>query len=177
MNVLFEQDGLEHLDQLGCEALILPFFDDERPPRGTLGLVDWRFAGLVSRLIQRGVVRGEAGATSLLPARRRLPSIDKIFVLGLGPVDGFDAKRFEEAVQAILDLARRVKLRTMGLSLPGRSLDRIAPVPAIEAFLRIAEPLIDEATAITILDRPDALRAMEPAVALVKRRMRARFDA
>ena len=70
MNVLFEQDGLEHLDQLGCEALILPFFDDERPPRGTLGLVDWRFAGLVSRLIQRGVVRGEAGATSLLPARR-----------------------------------------------------------------------------------------------------------
>jgi hypothetical protein len=177
VNVLFEQDDLEHLDELGCEALLLPLFADEMPPRGTLGWVDWRFAGMISRLIERGVVRGDLGFESVLPARRRLPSIDKIFVFGLGPSAGFDESRFERAVEAMLELSRAVKLRTFGLALPGRSLGLVAPVRGVECFLRLAERHVAGDTEITILDEADALREMEPVVALVRRRIRARHSA
>jgi hypothetical protein len=177
MNVLFEQDGLEHLDQLGCEALILPLFSDEAPPRGTLGWVDWRFAGLISRLIERGVVRGDLGCESVIPARRRLPSIDKIFVVGMGPREGFDEARFERAIEAMLTLSLSVKLRTFGLALPGRSFALVPPVRGVECFLRFAEPIVADNTEITILDEPEALREMEPVVAMVRRRIRARHSA
>jgi hypothetical protein len=177
MNVLFEQDGLEHLDQLGCEALILPLFSDEKPPQGTLGLIDWRFAGKLSRLIERGVVKGELGSDSILPARLRLPSIDKIFVVGMGERGGFDEARFEQAVEAMLALSRAAKLRTFGVSLPGRGLGLVPAVRSIEFFLRSAERLVADATEITILDEADALREMQPVVAMVRRRMRARHGA
>jgi hypothetical protein len=177
VNVLFEQDTLEHLDQLGCEALVLPLFSDEAPPRGTLGLVDWRFAGKISRLIEEGVVRAELGESSVLPARLRLPSIDKIFVVGVGPRAGFDEARFERSVEIMLELAASVKLRTLGLALPGRCLGLVEAVRGIECFLRIAERLVGPNTEITILDEPEALREMEPVVAMVRRRMRARGGA
>jgi hypothetical protein len=177
VNVLFKQDDLEHLDELGCEALLLPLFSDERPPQGTLAWVDWRFAGMISRLIERGVIRGDVGCESMLPARRRLPSLDKIFVFGLGPSAGFDEPRFERAVEAMLALSRAVKLRTFGLALPGRSLGLVAPVRGVECFLRLAERQVADDAEITILDEPEALREMEPVVALVRRRIRARYSA
>ena len=79
MDVHFVAPELRRLDELKIEALVMPFFSDERPLRGPLGSVDWRLCGRVSRLIERGIVTGKKGETVLVPARPRLP-FEKLFL-------------------------------------------------------------------------------------------------
>ena len=57
MHIHFALPELAQLDELRCEALALPFFSDERPLRGALGLVDWRLCGMVSSLIIEGMAQ------------------------------------------------------------------------------------------------------------------------
>ena len=59
MDVRFVAPDWENLDALRSEAILTPFFSDERPLAGVLGLIDWRMCGFVSRMVVRGHVRGE----------------------------------------------------------------------------------------------------------------------
>ena len=69
MSVSFLASELGKWDQLdkAPEALMLPFFADERPLRGAAGLCDWRLCGRLSRMLHAGRVRGAWGETTLYP--------------------------------------------------------------------------------------------------------------
>ncbi|HEX2678597.1 MAG TPA: M17 family peptidase N-terminal domain-containing protein, partial [Polyangiales bacterium] len=83
MDIRFLAPELRHLDALKCEAIVAPFFSDERPLSGALGLLDWRLCGFLSRAMLRGEIRGEQGETVLVPLRPRF-TVDKLFLFGLG---------------------------------------------------------------------------------------------
>src|SRR4051812_50168900 len=74
------------------EALVLPFFSDERPLRGAAGLCDWRLCGRLSRLLLGGRGRGNWGETTLYPpvvaGGPRLP-FSRLGVFGPGPPGRF----------------------------------------------------------------------------------------
>src|SRR5438874_9265009 len=69
VTVSFLASDLAKWDQLegAPEALVLPFFSDERPLRGAAGLCDWRLCGRLSRLLASGRVQGQWGETTLYP--------------------------------------------------------------------------------------------------------------
>ena len=69
MLVRFITPSLRCFDDLKSEAMSVPFFSDERPPRGALGMVDWRLGGRVSSLLGAGRICGNRGETVLIPAR------------------------------------------------------------------------------------------------------------
>lgn len=171
MDVHFVAPELRRLDELKIEALVMPFFSDERPLRGPLGSVDWRLCGRVSRLIERGIVTGKKGETVLVPARPRLP-FEKLFLYGLGPRADFDYIANDTALNAMLGTLSRARVRASVLVLPGRAVGLVSPTDAMEAFLRIAENHA-ELDAVTLVEDVEAQKAMLPIVERERRRARA----
>lgn len=162
---------LRRLDELKTEAIALPFFEDERPLRGALGLVDWRLCGQISRLLVRGRARGALAETVLIPTRPRL-AFEKLFLFGAGTSTELDERRFLRVVERMLETLDRARVRASVLALPGRALDRIAAQRAMELFLAqaAAHPEQDQ---VTLIEDHDAQRAMTPVVEREKRRQRA----
>ena len=68
-----------------CEILVLGFFEDERPLRGSSGWVDWRLNGVLSRYVIDKRLSGTWKETTLIPSQGRiLPPL--ILLVGLGKV-------------------------------------------------------------------------------------------
>ncbi|MGD8860587.1 MAG: M17 family peptidase N-terminal domain-containing protein [Myxococcales bacterium] len=174
MEVHFAPPELSTLDDLRCEALALPFFSDERPLRGALGLVDWRMCAMISKLRKSGDLEGSAGETSLLPARPKLP-MDKVFLFGLGPRAKLSTTQVRAAIEHMLDTLERAGVRTSALCLPGRSTDAVTPADAMEAFVGAvdARKQHDE---LILLETHDAQRKMEPVIERERRRARAQLS-
>lgn len=74
----------EPIVHVPCDTLVIPVPADERPLRGTAGLVDWRVCGAISRQLACGFVAGKRGEAVLLPAPRPLRA-SRLLLMGLGP--------------------------------------------------------------------------------------------
>jgi hypothetical protein len=173
MEVRFVVPDLRRLDQLKSEALALPFFEDERPLRGALGLVDWRLCGQVSKLLVRGRARGATGETVLVPTRPRLP-FEKLILFGAGKKDDLDAVRFVAIVERMLTTLDRARVRASVLALP-RHGDKVPAARAMEIFLVLAARHREQDQA-TLIEDADAQRAMMPIVEREKRKALADVD-
>lgn len=171
MDIHFKVPDLRRLDTLRCEAMAIGVFEDERPMRGALGLVDWRLCGAVSRLLTTGRLAGTRGERLLLSSRRRLP-FDKIFLFGLGTRKELDPGCFEEAVRAMFDTLSDARIRSAVLALPGRTNGLLGPKEAMERFLSLAEGRGDP-DEITLIEDAEAQKTMAPLVEQARRRARA----
>jgi hypothetical protein len=171
LDIHFVLPELRHLDRLKSEAISLPFFSDERPLRGTLGLLDWRMCGRISKLILARRIDGARDEITLVPARPRL-TFEKVFLFGLGPREAFDAEVYARTTARMLETLTRARVRASALALPGRALGLIDPVSAMESFLRVAaqHPEHDD---VTLLEGLDAQKEMAPIVERERRRARA----
>jgi hypothetical protein len=58
VDLRFSTPELRKLDLLGTEIIVSTIAVDERPPHGVTGLLDFRLAGRISRLIQAGFATG-----------------------------------------------------------------------------------------------------------------------
>lgn len=171
MDVRFVTPDLRRLDELKSEALALPFFEDERPLRGALGLVDWRLSGQLSKLLLDARATGAPGDAVLVPTRKRL-AFDKLFLFGAGRSDTFDERAFRHVADHMLSALERAWVRSSVLALPGRSLERIEPARAMELFIRVAARH-DGQDHVTLVETAEGARAMGPVIERERRRERA----
>ncbi len=131
------------IERIASDAVVVSFFDGDRPLRGDAGRVDWRLCGALSRLLVDGVIEGAAGDAVLLPGDGRLRA-PRLLVLGLGDANGFgtvDAKRF--ARDAVLRLGR-LRASTVALGLPGHWLGLVPEGPCAGAIVRGAVSALEE---------------------------------
>jgi len=170
-SILFEEATIERVESQDAELLLLPLFLEERPPRGLLGAIDWRFGGRISRLIAEGAISAERGSLGLLPARRKLPLVDKLLIAGMGSMDGFSAATFNELLGEIAAGIESLAIRSLALALPGRSLGLIEASAAFDAL--IDSPHSPLALDLIVYDEREAVREMETLLATAKRRDRA----
>lgn len=164
MDHQFVARELSRLDEMSADALVCGVWSDERPFRGLAGLVDWRLAGRLSRLAQRGLITGALGEALCTPGRPRLP-FDKVIVIGLGERAAFSTAEYEAALRRVLAMARDLLVRRLALELPGRATDAVG---ALEAFAPVgSEPnaldLDGHAPTLYVIDAPTALEAMSAA--------------
>jgi hypothetical protein len=174
MDIRFVTPDWKSLDLLHSEAILAPFFNDERPLRGVLGLIDWRLCGFVSRMILQGVVRGERGESVLVPLRPRM-RMDKLFLVGLGAEKDFDDSLLHSATERMLEIGTRARVRAMALVLPGRSTGRASAVAAMESFVSATAERRDQ-DEIVLLEPPEAQREMDAILQRERRRARAAGD-
>jgi hypothetical protein len=171
VDIHFVLPEIRHLDRLKSEAISLPFFSDERPLRGALGLVDWRMCGRISKLLLAGRIDGSRDEITLVPARPRL-TFEKVFLFGLGPRAQFDGEAYARTTAQMLETLTRARVRASALVLPGRPLGLVDPITAMESFLHIAgqHPEHDD---VTLLEGLEAQKEMAPIVERERRRARA----
>jgi hypothetical protein len=171
MDVRFVAPDWENLDALRSEAILTPFFSDERPLAGVLGLIDWRMCGFVSRMVVRGHVRGERGEQVLVPLKPRF-TVDKLFLFGLGPESDFDDAVMRDTTERMFDVLAQAQVRATAIVLPGRNTQRVPAADAMETFVRVVATRSSQ-DEVVLLEPLEAHKDMAPILQRERRRARA----
>ena len=107
----------ERVDDQECDLLVAGFFRDERPLRGSSGLIDWRFNGRFSRFLIEKNLSGDWNETILIPSEGRVtPRI--VLLLGLGYMREYGGLRLSEVPPRLLQIVKRLEAFDICLSLP-----------------------------------------------------------
>ena len=171
MELQFVAPELRRLDEIPTEVLACSLFSDALPPRGIAGLVSWRLAGRVERLLEGGFLTGQAGEVLLLPGRPRLTA-DKVLLFGLGPRASFDEGAFDRVADHLLRTLVGLCIRSAVLELPGRHDGALAPEQAADRFLACAAHHGDAFDSFILVERPAAQRRINQHMIEERRRIR-----
>jgi len=155
-------------ERLPAEVLLLALFADRRPPRGLAGRADWRLCGQLSRLLASGRLRGEPGEAVLIAGARGLCAA-RILGLGAGASEDFSDEVARDWVEAAVDRALDLRVRSAALELPELALSvrnrvEIALAGAARALQRRGAELCLDLLVPAVLERSvyDALRSVRP---------------
>jgi hypothetical protein len=69
-NYLLEVDAERALFEGKVHGLAVAFYQNERPPRGLSGVLDWYFQGAISQYIRSGAISGKIGECTYFPCHR-----------------------------------------------------------------------------------------------------------
>ncbi|HET7538443.1 MAG TPA: M17 family peptidase N-terminal domain-containing protein [Polyangiaceae bacterium] len=170
MDLRFSTPELRKLDLLGTEIIVSTIASDERPPHGVTGLLDFRLAGRISRLIQAGYATGKVGEVLLIPGKPKLP-FDKILLFGIGVRADFNDPVFRTVLNKILRTLEGLRARTAVVELPGRHFDAISPERAADILLESTGGQ-KEHDVWTLIEPAEAQRAITQHMIQERRRVR-----
>jgi Cytosol aminopeptidase family, N-terminal domain len=105
---------LQDIKKIETEALIVGFFENSKPLKGLAGELDWLLCGSLSSLMAENKLRGSLGEIALLTSRGKVPP-KKIFMIGLGPRDGFDPTALGSAVRKVVSSAISAGVKTAAI--------------------------------------------------------------
>ncbi len=134
MKIQFVKPDLHALDLIRAEALVICLFQDERPPRGLAGLLDWRLCGRLSDLLIAQHVTGVAGEAVLFPSYGRLP-FGRVCSFGLGEAADFTPARVREVSGQLSTSLHKLRVASFVMALPGSPRTTIAPRVRLELLL------------------------------------------
>lgn len=145
-------------DQLPADVLCVGVFVDDRPLRGAAGLLDWRLAGRISRLIKAGRFSGVTGEALLLPPPgNRLP-FKRLLLMGLGRSSEFDQVRYRTEVRRMVEVLAGLAVARWVVEPPGRATGLITPRRALELW--IAETRAKATAEVTLIESTGGQREM-----------------
>jgi hypothetical protein len=170
MDLRFVSRDLRRLDLAATEVLLAPLAEDDRPPHGVAGLVDWRLAGRVSQLLISGFATGALGEVLLIPGKPKLP-FDKVVFFGCGPRAAFGEKTFRRVVEAMLATLEGLRVRSAVVELPGRHFGAIPPERAADILLEQAATRTEH-DVWTLVEPADAQRTITQHMVAERRRVR-----
>jgi len=170
MDLRFTVPHLRKLDLAATEVLVCALASDERPPHGVAGLVDWRLAGRISRLLAQGFATGGVGEVLLVPGKPKLP-FDKILLFGVGARSAFNDAIYRAIIGRLLETLEGLRARTAVVELPGRHFDGIAPERAADILLESAGGR-QEHDVWTLVEPNDAQRTITQHMIQERRRVR-----
>jgi Cytosol aminopeptidase family, N-terminal domain len=140
------------------DALLLPFFADERPLRGAAGLADWRLNGRLSRLLKARRASGAAGETVMMPPGRRL-RFARVMLFGLGDSRGYTDDRYRADVRRIRAVTDEAGISEYAIQAPGRATGLLGARRALELWIDEAERDGRQAD-VTLIDDPAGSKDM-----------------
>lgn len=171
MELRFTLPSLRKVDLLGSEVIMAAVAQGEQPPHGLSGLLDWRLAGRISRLMERGFVTGAALEVTLVPGKPKLP-FDKVLLFGVGARGDFSEPVYRAVVEKMLSTLEGLRARSAVVELPGRHFDGIRPERAADILLECAgaKPMHD---VWTLAEPLEAQRVITQHMIQERRRVRA----
>ena len=124
----------ERVDAQECDVLVTGFFRDERPLKGPGGWIDWRFNGMLSRLLIQKKLTGDWKEVTLIPSQARiLPRM--ILLLGLGDVKSYSSLRLRELSPYLFDTLMKLGWPNVCLSFPYGESYRVGCRKIVESLI------------------------------------------
>lgn len=157
IDLRFMHPDLRQLDLARADVIACGVYEDRRPLEGLAGLLDWRLAGLLSRLAKRRLVLGAPGELVLVPGRPKLP-FDKLLLLGLGTRGAFAEEAFSRALERLVGALDGLLAKRAVVELPGRLDDAITPERALALTLEATSEA--ERDKMVLVEEDDARRRM-----------------
>ncbi|MDO9349816.1 MAG: M17 family peptidase N-terminal domain-containing protein [Deltaproteobacteria bacterium] len=114
MDVIISQ---ETIDLQETDLLITGLFQDERPLRGSIGWIDWRLNGMLSRFLIENRLTGEWRERTLIPSQDRV-SPKVILLFGLGKVKEYSYLSVREVVPFVVETIKNLRASNLCFSLP-----------------------------------------------------------
>jgi hypothetical protein len=107
----------ERVDVQECDVLVIGFFVDERPLKGSSGWIDWRLNGMISRFLIEKKLSGDWKEMTLVLSQRRIvPRM--ILLLGLGETKEYSYLRLRELAPHLLVTLKKLGTLNVCFSLP-----------------------------------------------------------
>lgn len=130
--------GTDHspLNWLG-DALALAFFENAVEMTGELVQLDEKLEGTLQELIAETEFTGKAGQKVVTRVGSKTP-IRKLILIGLGKIENFKRETLTLAAAAIARLAKRERVKTLGIDLPLVEQDPSKTAAAISEGLWLA---------------------------------------
>lgn len=173
MKIQFVRPDLHQIDRVAAETFVVSLFEDDRPPRGVSGLVDWRLCGRLSSLLVGGHLQGQFREAVLFPGYGRLPT-GRVCAYGLGKSSDFTPARAREACWYIADSLHKLRVTSFIAALPGSPASPVPVRARMELFLeeltRVFGP--EEVMEVFIVEPQDAHRDLAEVVGNATRRLR-----
>jgi hypothetical protein len=107
----------ESIDLQETDLLITGLFQDERPLRGSIGWIDWRLNGMLSRFLIENRLTGEWRERTLIPSQDRV-SPKVILLFGLGKVKEYSYLSVREVVPFVVETLKNLRASNLCFSLP-----------------------------------------------------------
>ncbi|MCX7912025.1 MAG: hypothetical protein N2506_03570, partial [Dehalococcoidales bacterium] len=82
------------------DAIIIGHFEGAKTPEGEAASVDRALGGAISRLVEKGDIKGKAGEVTILHSLGKLPA-ERIAVVGLGKRNELDANKVRAATAEV----------------------------------------------------------------------------
>ncbi|MBI2066510.1 MAG: hypothetical protein HYT77_00660 [Deltaproteobacteria bacterium] len=103
------------VDEVPGKLVLATFFEDVRPLKGVVGLLDWRLNGHLSRLIMAERISGGFSESLIMPSRGRVAA-DEILLFGLGSYKTASEDELEKGFDCIVDKVARLGAPTFVIS-------------------------------------------------------------
>lgn len=112
-----ELSAERNLFEGSLQGMIAVCYVNERPLRGLVGLLDWRFQGVISRYLRNGWIQGKEGECAYVPVTRAGRPYHLILAGG-GHVatSGERLPLSPESLQALARNLTALKLQQIGIS-------------------------------------------------------------
>lgn len=112
------------LDDLQTDLIVVTLYENERPPRGVGGLIDWRLHGFLSRAILNGTVQGKQEEFVLIPLQKKLQA-RRLLVLGLGKEEEYDLARARHSAYRLGKMISQLGTTDVAISFPSASDEKL----------------------------------------------------
>jgi hypothetical protein len=135
--------GLESLDRMSVDVLVLSHFEDERPLRGATGYCDWRLNGRLSRMLQKESFLGKPRDVVLTDTGGRIGS-PRVLLFGQGKRYSLDLAIYKRRVRKMIVDVKKACFKSYAIELPGVDPGPLHPEQAIYEFLDAAATIFRE---------------------------------
>ncbi len=112
------------LDDLQTDLIVVTLYENERPPRGVGGLIDWRLHGFISRAILSGTIAGKSEETVLIPLHKKLPA-RRLLLLGLGKETEYDLARARHTAYRLGKMISQIGATDVAVSFPAATDEKL----------------------------------------------------
>jgi len=119
---------------LEADLMVAAVFEDERPPGGLAGLLDWYLCGLLSELLIEGKVTGREGEMLLLATQGRI-TCSKFVGVGLGR-SGAESDLLPRLLSEVVERVCGLQVRTVAMEIFGSRRKRTSPQPGVNLILK-----------------------------------------
>ena len=132
------------VERVRADVAAVPLFAEERPLRGGAGRADWRLCGKLSQLVASGRLEGQPGEAALVASFGGL-HVPLLLVLGAGPRDAFDVRRFGEFTRDAVSRALALRAHALALPFPEDAVGGVAQERRVATLVSAAAAAVADA--------------------------------